>query len=79
MIEQHVTRNAGHPWSGKPGWDLLEVRADNSSEITAFVAAAKHKFWEPWIIGVDGKSGKPCGVLYKPCGASRPWDDVPPN
>lgn len=75
-IQQHVTRNAGHPWDGRHGFDLLEVRTDTLAERERFEAAAAKKFWQAWLMGVC-EGGGFCGVLYKPCGQAQAWHDDP--
>lgn len=80
-IQTHITRQAGHPWDGqkRPGFDLLEFQAESKAACDAFVAAAKKKFWEPWLVG-QCESGLPFGgVLYKPTGILQPWSDSPAN
>ncbi len=80
MIENHVTRNYGHPWdaSKRPGFDLLEVRSDSEAELNAFVVKAEVKFWSPWIVGnVMDENGLFGAALYKPCGINQPWHDSP--
>jgi len=79
MIKQHLVRNGGHPWDGRPGWDLLEIECDDGIETSRFVRAAKSKFWEPWLIGVNEETGKHGGLLYKPTGATSHWEDLPPQ
>lgn len=73
----HVMRDAGHPWDGRSGFDLLFVDADTQIELDQLVLAANKKHWHDWLIGQDEATGKPGGVMYKPSGLSRPWRDVP--
>ncbi|EKD40820.1 MAG: hypothetical protein ACD_74C00157G0005 [uncultured bacterium] len=75
MVTKEVFRNAGHPWDNRKGWDRMYVHATTRPEIDSFVAKAKHKFWDPWIVGEH--DGHPAAVLYKPSGAMAPWDDIP--
>lgn len=80
MIEKYLTRNAGHPWDGRPGFDLLGVTAKTDEELTVFIEKAALKFWSVWIAGYsESKDGKrvSSAVLYKPCGQARPWGDTP--
>lgn len=80
MIEKNLIRNQGHPWDGRPGFDLLEVTASTEEERDAFIEKAALKFWCVWIAGFhESEDGKqvPGAVLYKPCGQARPWGDTP--
>lgn len=70
-----VQRNAGHPWDGRPGFDVLHISADTQSELDNAVKKAELKFWQPWLIGIHETTRKPGGAMYKPCGASAPWRD----
>lgn len=74
-----VQRNAGHPWDGRPGFDLLWLEADTQEEMDAMVKRAEKKFWQPWLIGLTEATGKPGGAMYKPCDANSPWEDGPKN
>lgn len=71
-----LTRNAGHPWDGRPGFDLLEVIADSQTELQSAITRAQRKHWVTWIAG-QHPNGQPGGLLYKPSGAVAPWDDTP--
>jgi hypothetical protein len=76
MIQFSISRGWGHPWDRRPGFDLLEFTAD------AFVARARKKFWEPWLVGFKSNEApphheEPSGVLYKPSGWQQPWEDRP--
>jgi hypothetical protein len=73
-IKTKVQRDAGHPWDGRPGFDLLHLLADTKMEMDAAVETAKTKFWQCWLIGTC-ETGSPGGLMYKPCGASAPWHD----
>lgn len=73
----HVTRNAGHPWDGRPGFDILELEADTQAELDKAVKEAASRFWQPWLIGVGETTGLPGGAMYKPCDARAPWFDSP--
>ncbi len=78
-LRVQVARGAGHPWFGekRPGFDHLFIEGDSETERDAAVARAERKFWRPWILGTNGATGKPGGVLYKPSGATAPWHDSP--
>lgn len=76
-LRTHITRNAGHPWDGRPGFDILELEADSKEELDAAVKAAEKMFWQPWLIGANIPSGVPGGVMFKPCDARAPWSDSP--
>ena len=73
----HVERNAGHPWDGRVGFDVLHLHADTSAEMDAAVDAAKRKFWQSWLIGTSADGPACGGAMYKPCNASSRWDDSP--
>ena len=75
MISKEIFRNAGHPWDNREWWDRMYVHAATDSEIYSFVAKAKQKFWEAWIVGEH--DGIPAAVMYKPSGATAPWADIP--
>lgn len=76
-IISEVFRNQGHPWDGRAGFDHLYVNANKQEEMDAFVAAAKKKFWAPWLIGTSDETGLPGGLMFKPSGITVPWDDSP--
>ena len=73
-IAVHVSRNAGHPWDGRPGFDILEFETEDKTVCDAFVTKAAEKHWQPWLVGTS-KNGKFGGALYKPSGALGPWFD----
>ncbi|WP_297505805.1 hypothetical protein [Ferrovum sp.] len=83
MIESHVSRNHGHPWDARPGFDLLEVISDEKAAIERFIEEAERKFWAVWISGyqtdafgeIDLK--KFGAVLFKPSGIREDWQDSP--
>lgn len=75
--EFRVERNAGHPWDGRPGFDLMFVDADTPEELEALARDARRRFWEPWLLGRHDATGRPGGVLYKPSGIRAPWADSP--
>lgn len=77
-IEWQVFKNCGHPWDGRPGFDVLEVRACNQARMDQFLAAAALKHWHGWLIGFDAQ-GLPAGALYKPSGITVQWHDDPSN
>lgn len=78
MATKFITqRDAGHPWDGRPGFDILHLEADTQEEMDALVKCAKEKFWLPWLIGFCDKTGLPGGAMYKPCDANQPWEDSP--
>lgn len=82
MIEWDITKNFGHPWDQRPGWDLLEVVTNTQAEMDAFIKKAADKFWQPWIIGTPSDSSSPwqfSTALYKPSGIMEAWIDPGPN
>lgn len=74
-----IQYNAGHPWDGREGFDLLLMDADNQAEMDDAVRAAEARLWQPWLIGTNASTGSPGGVMYKPSGASGPWEDHGPE
>ena len=78
-IEQHITRQGGHPWDGmeRPAFDLLEFQTEDKAECDHFVERAMRKFWQPWLIGVSEDQTMFGGLLYKPSGIDSPWNDSP--
>lgn len=76
-LRLHLARDAGHPWDGRPGFDVLHMEADTRAELDAAVRVAESKFWQPWLIGVCELKGLPGGAMYKPCDARAPWTDHP--
>lgn len=72
-----VQRDSGHPWDGRPGFDLLHLNADSQVEMEALVKEAERKFWRAWLVGIDESTGRPGGVMYKPCDTKAPWEDSP--
>lgn len=79
MLEKNLTRNTGHPWDGRAGFDILELRADTQAEMDEAIKKAQKKFWNVWISGVEENTGKPGAFLYKPCDMDVPWNDEPSN
>lgn len=73
--QKELHRNVGHPWDGRPGFDLLGITADTQGELDQLIDEAKLKFWQVWISGFDSRTNNPAAALYKPCGISMPWDD----
>jgi hypothetical protein len=71
-----VARNHGHPWDGRPGFDLLEFKTPSRKLCDRFLAKAASRYWKPWLIGTsdDGMFG---GALYKPAGIRAEWVDDP--
>lgn len=70
-------RNAGHPWTAQPGWDLLIVETGTEDRRDRYVEAAATKFWQLWLRGTNVINGRPRAVLYKPSGAAERWADDP--
>lgn len=78
------TRDAGHPWFGHNThmqWDILEIICFDNDVLRQLVAKAEVKFWVVWIIGnLEGMNPTPfSAVLYKPAGATAPWQDLGPK
>ncbi|MCZ8254544.1 MAG: hypothetical protein O9327_02530 [Polaromonas sp.] len=76
-IQTQLQRNAGHPWDGRPGFDLLHVQADTAAELTQYIHRAQAKHWSAWIVGLASDAETPGGLLYKPSGANSAWSDTP--
>lgn len=76
-LRLQVERNAGHPWDGRDGFDVLHLHADTSGEMDAAVNAAKRKFWQCWLIGISDNGSGFGGAMYKPCNALFAWHDSP--
>ena len=72
-----ITRDTGHPWDGRPGFDIMEVEADSAPVMDRVVAVAREKFWNPWLVGLCEDTGLPGAVFYKPCDIMAPWSDDP--
>lgn len=79
-----VKRDHGHPWDGRPGFDLMYVQASSDADRDKAVAQAEKKFWAVWISGYlqdEGCStsgdGSPGAVMYKPSGIACAWKDGP--
>lgn len=73
--EINVERNASHPWSGKPGFDLLMIKSASAAELHRAVKQGEARYWHTWICGEQ--DGAPAAVMYKPCGARSQWVDDP--
>jgi len=74
-----ITRNCGHPWDGRPGFDLMFLNASTNEEWILMQKRAFAKFWQMWIGGIDDATNLPGGFFYKPCGITAPWSDHPDN
>jgi hypothetical protein len=72
-----VQRHAGHPWDGRPGFDLMLISAENEAVLQKAVTAAERKFWLQWLVGTSEATGKPGGILYKPSDIRKAWFDSP--
>jgi hypothetical protein len=70
-----VIRGHGHPWDGRPGFDILYLNADTEKEMAVMEKQAKVKHWHPWLVGTNDGTGLPGGVFYKPSGVSTEWID----
>lgn len=68
-----VKRNAGHPWSGADGWDLLVLELDTVEALDAKIDEAIGKWWRIWV----RDQARCSSVLFKPAGATEPWEDLP--
>ena len=80
-LERIVTRRGGHPWDGmkRPGFDLLEFDTDDKEICDKFVNEAMQNFWQPWLVGVSEDGKHFGGLLFKPSGITKPWEDSPQN
>ena len=68
----HITRDFGHPWTRKPGWDLLEAKEETQADLDKFISDAEQKFWQIWSRDDTGQV-----AMYKPSGAKAAWVDNP--
>jgi hypothetical protein len=68
-----VERDAGHPWSGVPGWDRLHLQAIDVEQLDVMISDAERKHWQVWLRDQDSA----CAMLFKPAGASAHWEDDP--
>lgn len=75
--QTYVVRNAGHPWDGRKGFDLLYLNATSEAFLAQLVNNAKKKHWQSWLIGKNENTGQPAGVMFKPCDIAEPWSDSP--
>lgn len=71
-IDFKIDRGAGHPWDGREGWDMLDVKADSEEYLTTFINNAAKKYWKVWI---RDNCGGISAILFKPSGATRDWVD----
>lgn len=65
-------RGIGHPWTAEPGWDALHIRADTLDELRPKIAEAESKWWKTWFLSESTIRVH----MFKPSGASAPWEDV---
>lgn len=78
-VKISVTRNAKHPQTQKPGFDLLHIFTDTQDELDFAIDSAEKKFWQVWISGFKQKSNQGGAVMYKPCDFQSEWQDSPDN
>lgn len=67
-------RNHVHPWTGKPGWESLDIYAHTEDELTHIIQIAEKHFFQTWI---RDNTGRIAAYLYRPIGAKAPWNDLP--
>lgn len=58
-----IRRNVGHPWDDRSGFDLLQIQATTELALMEAAEAARQKFWQHWIIGVDEKTSMPTAIM----------------
>jgi len=75
-VELILTRNTGHPWDSRPGFDTIEMEAPTREELEAYISGAKKMHWYPWFVGIYEGTGRAGGLIYKPCDQMVPWDDT---
>ena len=68
-----VHRDAGHPWSGAPGWDLLQLEAACIDTLDVKISEAEGKRWRVWT----RDQARAAALMYKPTGATATWEDDP--
>jgi hypothetical protein len=71
-VTYQIHRNHGHPWTGDNRWDGMTVEADTEDALSDFISSAQRRFWAVWI---RDNTGNKRAFLYKPHGASAPWQD----
>jgi len=71
-----VVRNVGHPWDGRPGFDVMHLNASSQSELDQLVKKAESRYWQQWLIGTNEATGMPGGLMYKPSGICEDWFDT---
>jgi hypothetical protein len=74
-----IIRNHGHPWDGRPGFDLLYINPKTEAEMARLEKRSTVRHWHHWLVGTNELTGLPGGVFYKPCGITSPWIDEPEN
>ena len=72
-----VKRDAQHPMTQLPGFDLMEIKTHSAEDLEAALDEAEGKFWQVWVSGFKASSGIGGALLYKPCDIAEPWTDTP--
>jgi hypothetical protein len=65
MLRIHVDRNAGHPQTGWPGFDRLQISSDMQGELDEAIVEAQTHEWRLWTSAHLGPVGIPTAVFYK--------------
>lgn len=68
-------KDVGHPWDGRPGFELLHLDAKEQTALDKAVKLAEEKHWHPWLIGFNEQTNEPGGVMYRPVNCASPWHD----
>jgi hypothetical protein len=70
--------NSGHPWDGRPGFELLEVWSDNLKDLLKNVEAFEKDHWHAWIVSnVPDEKDMFGAALYRPQSIKHEWIDTP--
>jgi len=65
MLRVHIDRNAGHPSTGRPGFDRLQINTDLQGELDEAIVEAQTQHWRLWTSTHLGPTGVPTAVFYK--------------
>lgn len=65
MLRIHLDRNAGHPSTGRPGFDRLQISSDLQGELDDAIVEAEAQHWQLWTSAHLGPVGMPTAVFYK--------------
>lgn len=69
--------DAGHPWTGEPGWEIAVLLAEEEADLSKAIEALAQDYWQVWLRGSDDVLDCPSAILYRPSNAARPWTCKP--